>query len=169
MQINVAQLLKESVGSNRSYQLDKSIGADDISSVKGDLTLTRTKSGIIVNGEMTANVTGICSRCLKQIDYKIDYTFTEEFSPHIDTPKDQNLPGEPDCPTIDDSHVLDLSEIIRQYTVLTMPVKPLCRSDCAGICPSCGHDLNHGHCKCPPQASDQRWAKPVRLRKESRV
>ncbi|MBM3119024.1 MAG: DUF177 domain-containing protein [Chloroflexi bacterium] len=169
MQINVAQLLKESVGSNRSYQLDKSIGADNISSVKGNLTLTRTKSGIMVNGEMTATVTGICSRCLKQIDYKIDYTLTEEFSSSMDTSKDQYLPGEPDRPTIDDSHVLDLSEVIRQYAVLTMPVKPLCNSDCAGICPSCGHDLNQGHCKCPPQAPDQRWAKLVRLRKESRV
>ncbi len=169
MQINVAQLLKESVGSNRSYQLDESIGADDISSVKGDVTLTRTKSGIMVNGEMTAKVTGICSRCLKPIDYKINYDFAEEFFPSIDTSKDLYLPGEPDSPTIDDSHVLDLSEVIRQYTVLTMPAKPLCRSNCAGICPSCGHDLNQGPCQCLPQASDQRWAKLVQLRKESKV
>lgn len=169
MQINVAQLLKESVGSNRSYQLEESVGADDINSVKGDVNLTRTKSGIIVNGEMAANVTGTCSRCLKPIDYKIKYDFVEEFFSSIDASKDLYLPDEPDRPTIDDSHVLDLSDVIRQYAVLTMPAKPLCRSDCAGICPSCGHDLNQGHCQCPPQASDQRWVKLVRLRKESRV
>lgn len=169
MQINVAQLLKESVGSNRSYQLDESIGADDINSVKGDVILTRTKSGIMVNGKITANVTGICSRCLEPIDCKIKYDFAEEFSPNIDTSEDQYLPGEPDRPTIDDSHMLDLSDVIRQYAVLTMPAKPLCRSDCAGICPYCGHDLNQGHCQCPPQDSDQRWVKLVRLRKEIRV
>ena len=169
MQINVAQLLNESIGSNRSYQLDESVGADDINSVKGDVNLTRTKSGIMVNGEMTANVTGTCSRCLKPIDYKIKYDFAEEFFPSIDASKDLYLPGEPDRPTIDASHVLDLSDVIRQYAVLTMPAKPLCRSDCAGICPSCGHDLNQGHCQCPPQTSDQHWGKLVRLRKESRV
>ena len=169
MQINVAQLLKESVGSNRSYQLDESIVADNVNSVKGEVTLTRTKSGIMVNGEITANVTGICSRCLKPIDYKINYGFAEEFFPSIDTSKDLYLLREPDSPTIDDSHVLDLSDVIRQYAVLTMPAKPLCRSDCAGICPCCGHDLNQGYCQCPPQASDQRWAKLVQLRKESGI
>lgn len=169
MQINVAQLLKESAGSNRSYQLDESIGADDIDYVKGDVTLTRTKSGIMVNGEMTADVNCICSRCLEPIDYKIKYDFTEEFLTTIATSKDLYLPGEPDRPTIDDSHVLDLSDVIRQYTVLSMPIKPLCHSDCAGICPSCGHNLNQSNCQCPPQSSNQRWTKLVQLRKGSRV
>lgn len=169
MRINVAQLLKESVGSNRRYQLDESIGVDDISSIKGDVTLTRTKSGIMVIGKMTANVTVICSRCLKLIDYQVSYDFEEEFFPSLDIPTDTCLPDEPDSLTIDDTHVLDLSEVIRQYTLLTIPAKPLCHADCAGICPSCGHDLNQGHCQCSPQDLDQRWSKLMRLRKEIKV
>lgn len=169
MQINVASLLKESVGSNRSYQLDESIGTDDITSVKGLVILTRIRNGIMVNGKMSAKVTGICSRCLKPIDYELNYDFVEEFLSSINMSEAQYLSGELDSPTIDDNQVLDLSEVIRQYTILSMPIKPLCRPNCAGICPICGHDLNQGHCQCQSQAIDQRWAKLTQLKKESKV
>lgn len=169
MQINVASLLKESVGSNRSYQLDESIGTDDITSVKGLVILTRIRNGIMVNGKISAKVTGICSRCLKPIDYELNYDFVEEFLSSINMSEAQYLSGELDSPIIDDSQVLDLSEVIRQYTVLSMPIKPLCRPNCAGICPICGHDLNQGHCQCQSQAIDQRWAKLAQLKKESKV
>ncbi len=167
--INVAQLLKEPVGSSRRYQIDESLGTDDINSVRGEVTLIRTNRGIMVKGEMTAGVTVICSRCLKLIDYKVNYDFEEECLPSISTSEALSLPDQTDNITIDESHMLDLSETIRQYTLLTIPAKPLCRPDCAGICPSCGHDLNQGPCQCPSHAYDQRWSKLVRLGKESKT
>lgn len=169
MQINVASLLKESIGSNRSYQIDENIDTDNITLVKGAVILTRIKNGIMVNGTIRAEVTGICSRCLKPIDYELNYDFLEEFLSSMDISKVSYLPYELDSPFIDDSQVLDLSEVIRQYTVLSMPIKPLCRPNCAGICPSCGHDLNSGHCRCLSKTPDRRWAKLAELRKESRT
>jgi uncharacterized protein len=169
MHINVAQLLKEPTGSSRSFQIDESLGTDDINSVKGEVTLIRTNRGIMAKAEMTAGVTGICSRCLKPIDYDVNYDFNEECLPSVSTSKGLSSPDQTDNINIDESHMLDLSEIIRQYTLLTMPVKPLCRPDCAGICPSCGHNLNQGPCRCPSHAHDQRWSKLIHLGRESKT
>jgi uncharacterized protein len=169
MHINVAQLLKEPTGSSRSFQIDESVGTDDINSVKGEITLIRTNRGIIAKAEMTASVTGICSRCLKPIDYEVKYDFNEECLPIVSTSEGLSSPEQTDNINIDENHMLDLSEIIRQYTLLTMPVKPLCRPDCAGICPSCGHNLNQGPCQCPPHSYDQRWSKLIQLGRESKT
>jgi len=50
--------------------------------------------------------------------------------------------------TIDEHHILDMSEMIRQYNLLAMPMKPLCRVDCGGLCPECGANLNENKCHC---------------------
>jgi len=169
MHINVAQLLKEPTGSSRSFQIDESLDTDDISSTKGRIILIRTNDGIMVKAEMTAGVTGICSRCLKPIDYEVNYDFDEECLPSVSASGGLSSPNQTDNITIDESQMLDLSEVIRQYTLLTMPVKPLCRPDCAGICPSCGHNLNQGPCQCPYLVHDQRWSKLIHLGKESKT
>jgi len=169
MQINVAQLMKEPIGSKHSYHMDENIGANSINSAKGDVTLTRTKSGIIVKCEMTASVTGFCSRCLKQIDCEVSYDFEEESLPSAAISEGLSSSGQIDNLTIDESQILDLSEAIQQYALLAMPAKPLCRPDCAGICPSCGQDLNKHPCKCPSRTADRRWSRLISLGKESKT
>jgi uncharacterized protein len=149
MRINVAQLLKEPIGSSRSYLINECTCTDDINSVNGDIILIRTNRGIIVRGKIAALVKVICSRCLKPIDYQVDYHFEEEALPSEGLPS----AGPYDNLTIDEDHTLDLSEAIRQYALLAVPAKPLCRLDCAGICPTCGHDLNEEPCKCPSGAT----------------
>ena len=169
MQINVAQLLKEPIGSRHNYHIDENSCASNIKSIKGDVTLTRTKSGIMVKCEMTALVTGICSRCLKPIDYEVSYRFDEESLPSVTMSEGSSSPGQFDNLTIDEGQTLDLNEAIQQYTLLTMPAKPLCHPDCAGICPSCGQDLNKYPCQCPSRTHDQRWSKLISLGKESKT
>jgi uncharacterized protein len=169
MHINVAQLLKEPTGSSRSLQIDESLGTDGINSAKGEITLIRTNDGIMAKAEITASVTGICSRCLKPIEYDVNYDFNEECLPSVSASEGLFPPDQTDNITINESQMLDLSEVIRQYTLLTMPVKPLCRPDCAGICPSCGHNLNQGSCQCPSHVHDQRWSKLIHLGKESKT
>lgn len=52
---------------------------------------------------------------------------------------------------------LDLDPILHEQLQLNVPMRPLCREDCAGLCPSCGADLNQGPCRCGPRAVDPRW------------
>ena len=170
MRINVAQLLKEPVGSIRNYRIDNNIGEECIDSVKGDLVLTRTNRSILVTGTLTATVTGICTRCLDKTCCTYSFKLEEEFFPRTDISSGSVSPAESDdSNTVDNNNMLDLAAALRQYTILSVPTKILCSQDCDGLCPSCGHNLNQGKCQCPSQAHEERLSKLVSLGKENKI
>jgi uncharacterized protein len=156
MQINVAQQLKSAIGSVRDYDVSETIdvtGDGNGSLVQGRVSLTRTDRGILVKGKLESEVELGCSRCLNLFNCPIIINIEEEYFPTIDMVSGARLPvpDEPGSFTIDERHILDLTEAMRQCTLLAIPMKPLCREDCAGLCPNCGHNLNQGPCSCPPQ------------------
>jgi uncharacterized protein len=168
MEINVSQLLKEPIGSSRKYKIDETIdiaGDGHESPVSGDVSLLRTQRGVLVRGKMQTRLELTCSRCLVKFDSPLKISFEEEYIQTIDVSSGLPLPpsGEPGSFIIDEHHVIDLSEAIRQYTLLAVPMKPLCRRDCAGLCPTCGRNLNLGDCGCPVQTVDPRWSKLMDL------
>ena len=133
--VNVAQLLKESVGSSRSYDIDEVIEEQATWSVKGKISLIHSSQGILARGKLTAEVELICSRCLNAFLCPINFTIEEEFLSTVDVSSGLllALPKESEGFTIDSNHMLDLGKLIRQYILLNLPMKPLCRPDCAGI------------------------------------
>ena len=162
MQINVSQLLKEPIGSIRNYEMSEVVditGNGNDSLVQGEVKLMRTDRSILVTGRLQTGVEATCSRCLSLFSCPLTLNIEEEYFPTIDVVSGASLPlpEEPSCFTIDEHHVLDLTEAIRQYALLVIPMKPLCRNDCAGLCPNCGHNLNQGPCDCPTQEIDPRW------------
>jgi len=166
MRINVSQQLKSSIGSIRNYEVSEvvSIAGGD-SMVEGKVTLVRTDRGILTEATLHTEVEVTCSRCLSLFDYPLTLSIEEEYFPITDVVSgiSLSLPEEPGCFTIDEHHVLDLTEAIRQYALLAIPMKPLCRQDCAGLCPTCGHNLNQGSCDCLPQEADPRRSKLNKL------
>ena len=168
MQINVSQLLKESIGSARDYEAGELIEVTGDSSgtgVQGKVRLLRTHQGVLVKGELRAEVGLNCSRCLSLFHYPVTLKIEEEYLPTIDIASGVPLSSseEPGSFIIDEHHVIDLTEAIRQYSLLAIPIKPLCREDCAGLCPSCGQNLNQGPCGCPPRAANHRWSELSKL------
>lgn len=162
MEINVAQLLKSPIGAEREYEVSGEIdvlGDGNFCSVAGKVNLTRTDRGVLVRGLLATDVGLTCSRCLSPCRCPLAINMVEEFFPTIDIITGARLPREePDRFTIDERHILDLTEAVRQAAVLTIPMKPLCSADCAGLCPDCGQNLNQGPCRCPPRHGDPRWA-----------
>lgn len=59
---------------------------------------------------------------------------------------------------------LDTEPLVREQIQLNVPMKPLCRDDCAGLCPQCGANLNEGSCSCAREPADPRWAALAGLR-----
>jgi uncharacterized protein len=165
MYINVAQLLKEPVGSKRNYKVDELIGEEGKNNVRGKVTLIHTNRSVLVQGSMTASVRDVCNRCLETVDFSVNFTIEDEYLPSIDIASGLPLSTNPDSFTLDKNHALDLSEILNQYMISAIPMKLLCRPDCAGLCPACGHNLNEGSCSCPSQTKDPRWSKLVKLKK----
>jgi uncharacterized protein len=171
MQINVAQLLRASIGSVRDYDIKRviDITGDGVNSlVQGKVRLLRTNRSILVKGTLGTEVELTCSRCLGRFSCPLGINIEEEYYPtaDVDTGVAIALPDEPGCFTIDQNHILDLTEAVRQYALLAVPMKPLCKEDCAGLCPFCGHNLNQGPCGCPSQSADPRWAELSKLKKE---
>lgn len=161
MQLNVSQQLKAPIGSIRNYEVSETILIGDSSSkIEGEVKLIRTDRGILARGTLYTKVEVTCSRCLSLFSCPLTLNIEEEYFPTTDVVSGAFLPipDEPGCFTIDEHHLLDLTEAIRQYALLASPMKPLCREDCAGLCPNCGHNLNQGACDCPSQEADPRWS-----------
>ncbi len=160
-QINVSQQLKASIGSTRDYEVDGIVDIEGSNStVQGEIRLTRTDRGILAKGILHTEIELTCSRCLSLFNCPLTLNIEEEYSPTTDivTGIPLPLPDEPGSFTIDEHHILDLTEAIRQYAILAIPMKPLCQEDCAGLCPTCGANLNQAPCNCPPQPVDPRWS-----------
>ncbi len=91
---------------------------------------------------------------------RLIWAIEEEFFPtvNLQTGQSQPAPSEAnDNSLIDGNHVLDLADIVREYVVTEMPMKPLCRRECLGLCQRCGSDLNLGHCDCSDSPEDPQW------------
>ncbi len=168
MQINVSQLLQESVGATREYEIDEVtdiINDGKKYKVKGVCHLLRIQRSILVKCALNTEVELTCNRCLGLFRYPLNITFEEEFLPTVDISSGAPLPQPEDTGsfTIDEQHTIDLSEAVRQYTVMAVPMKALCDENCAGLCPKCGKNLNQGKCNCPSQEIDPRWIKLTKL------
>ena len=133
--INVTQLLKEPVGSSQSYDISGILGDEIEGSVEGTAKIIRITRGVLVQCELNAQVKLICSRCLDAFLSPISFSAEEEFVPISDVSGDLAIspPGQSEEFTIDDKNTIDLGELIRQYVLLNLPMKALCRPDCPGI------------------------------------
>jgi uncharacterized protein len=174
MEINVSQQLKASIGTIREYEIDEPIDIlekGSLRNIKGLVTLTRTNRGILVKGTLKTKVPNECSRCLNTFDCPLEVSVEEEFFPIIDVNSGTALEvlDEPEYFRIDEHHILDLTEAIRQNALLVIPMKPLCRPDCPGFCPECGQDLTKGTCECETEVIDPRWSKLAELAKKNKT
>ncbi len=167
MQYNVAQLLKQPTGTTRTYQFDERLEPVDGLPRRAvvRVLLTRTNRGVLAQGTARVEVHCQCSRCLEEFDTELEFDFEEEYLPSRDITTGALLPVPEDDSAflIDENHILDFGEAIRQYTVINTPIRVLCRPDCAGLCPTCGKNLNFGRCDCRPEAVDPRLAVLTRL------
>jgi len=160
VQINVSQQLKSSIGQVRNYEVDGVVSINESNvTAQGKVRLMRTDRGILAKGTLHTEIELTCSRCLSLFNHHLALNIEEEFFPttDINTGAVISLPDEPDCFTIDEHNILDLTDAMRQYALMAIPIKPLCQQDCAGLCPTCGANLNQAPCDCPAEAVDSRW------------
>jgi uncharacterized protein len=133
--IDVTELLREPVGSSQSCDISGLLGGDIDGYVEGTANMIRTGRGVLVQCELNADIRLICSRCLEAFSCPLDFAVEEEFLPAADMSDDSPVssPEQPEGFTIDDRNIVDLGELIRQYVLLNLPMKPLCRPDCPGM------------------------------------
>ncbi len=174
METNVAQLLKEPTGSTRELHVDEVVCFDrnaDCHRIEGDVKLIRVVKGILVRGRFDSETQLICGRCLTTFSFPFVFEVDDEFYPAVDvvTGEPVNQPEDSTSFTIDEHHILDLRELFRQSTLLSVPMKPLCRPDCRGLCPQCGTDLNCETCDCSSHPTTQLAATLERLKSTGKM
>jgi uncharacterized protein len=104
-----------------------------------------------VQGTLLSAVEGECRRCLTSIEVRIDLTIEELFALHTHKHSKSEF-------IIGDDAVLDLTPLIREEIIINTPLAPLCKPDCAGLCPQCGQNLNLARCNCETSDIDPRFA-----------
>ncbi len=168
MQFNVASLLQEPTGATRVYDVDEDMQIDGATRrVSGHVRFDRTPRGVLVRADMHGTMDDMCSRCAKPITYPVDMEIAEEYVPTIDIVTGaavETIEGEEDAYRVDAQHVIDLTDAVRQYWSVALPMAPLCDEECRGLCPVCGEDIaSTGHA-CTGEEVDTRWAALARLK-----
>ena len=168
MLVNVSTLLQEPVGHARRYDVEHEAvsvpEAGFTQEISGSLRLIRSERGVLVTAAFDlAPVAVQCARCLEAFETPIAIAFDEEYVLDHDPITGRPLPADVDEFRIDARRHLDLSEAVRQYGESALPLRPLCRADCRGLCPRCGHNLNQGPCACGTVNEDDRWSALARL------
>ena len=164
MRYNVADLLKAETGWTRRIEVDEPFHSDDldvelVGPIQGDLTFTRDHAGVLVQGELGVTVRLPCVRCLEPVEAEVSFELSEQFLPTVYIPGGPDLTdkAEREAETeIDEHHVLDLTEVVRQNLDVAMPIHTVCREECRGLCPQCGTNWNEAECDCEPP-TDPRW------------
>ena len=125
------------------------------SSIDLDLRLESVAEGVLVSGTVSAHADGECGRCLQPVHQPVQVRIVELFA----------YPGSATEETTDEDEVsrliddrVDLEPVVRNAIVLALPLTPLCRPDCLGLCAGCGERLDdlpedHSH-----EQIDPRWA-----------
>ncbi len=173
---NVSQLMKESVGATRKLELytpslvlgdeDTDTDSDALElqarNLEGNIKVTRLTRDLLVQGQVEGEVLVECSRCLDQFWTPIETSLEEKFQPAVDVetgrPVHREAEEEDDTAfEISANHEMDLAEPVRQSILVELPLKPLCKDDCKGLCSQCGANLNEGACDCVTETVDNRW------------
>jgi uncharacterized protein len=148
----------------RTIEAPADFGTDVIAVPQGapielELRLESVVEGVLVTGSARATATGACVRCLDPVTYEVDGSFQELFA-YADRAAHHREVGADDDET--EEHVLegdlfDLEPVLRDAVVLELPLQPVCREDCPGLCSECGarlaDDPDHHH-----EVTDIRWA-----------
>ncbi|MPY86623.1 MAG: hypothetical protein GEU99_01730 [Luteitalea sp.] len=120
-------------------------------------------------GELSADLGVPCSRCLEPFRLCVETPFDVLY-----VPQDRNR-GEGEREIAEEDlgiafyadEVIDLGQLVREQCYLALPMKPLCRVACRGLCPQCGTNLNVATCDCRPDWVDPRLEPLRRLRRKS--
>lgn len=120
-----------------------------------DLRLEAVMEGVLVSGTVTAPVSGECGRCLDPVTDEVVVDLQELYAYPDSATDDTTAQGEVNRLVAD---MLDLEPVVRDAVVLGLPLTPLCRDDCRGLCATCGVRLD----ELPPDHAhrqiDPRWA-----------
>ena len=143
LRLNVGYLYSKSIGTSREVPVEiDSLEIDDLllNDLNSKVRISRTREGLLLQIDAKAELQTTCVRCLKNFFLPVAAEFEElyQFPTRTKEETDLILPMDGN---------LDLASLYREYLILALPIKRLCKPDCKGLCIVCGMDLNEGTCE----------------------
>jgi uncharacterized protein len=158
--LNVGFLVHQTVGSSHEFQFELErikVGPDlELRDLAGVVKVGRTTQGLLFIGSFTAETTVDCVRCLQPFYMSLGWTLTELYAFREKSVSESEL-------IVPEDAQIDLQPLIREYALLEIPISPICRQDCRGLCPVCGQDLNVRDCGHRPLRDESPFSALKRL------
>ncbi len=171
MRLDLTEIAQH-VGKQMTYEVDEPASSiTDVevrSPIRGTLLFTNTGDLLLVRGALYASVELECSRCLRLFEMPLTCEVEEQVELRaiaarpFEHPQVTMVPEEGDTLFLE-GNILDLTELIRQMLLVSLPIKPLHDLECKGLCPTCGADLNEGECACERQVGHPAFAALAKL------
>jgi DUF177 domain-containing protein len=123
---------------------------------------------IRISGELHTRLELVCARCLEPVFEEVSRDFDLFYRPLKSITREEEVRLK-----LDDTEIaffegdgLFLADVLAEQVLLAIPMKAICRSDCRGLCPQCGANLNTDECRCEAHAADMRLAPLARLKQD---
>jgi len=159
--LNVGFIIHEQVGYVHEFPFDfdkVKLGEDlELDQFSGSAHIGRTPQGLLVQGRFLCQIWLECVRCLNTFTRPLTWELTELFA------FNKKSVSESDLLLPEDAHI-DLQPLLREYALLEIPLSPICKPDCMGLCPVCGQDLNIFNCGHRPLADESPFSVLKKLR-----
>ncbi len=143
LRLNVGFLISATIGTNRDFTFDYEkmhLGEDlAVHNFIGTARFSRTPQGLLLQGEFKAETDLECVRCLDMYIQSLGWSVTDLYA------FDQRNITESGLLVPEDGQI-DLEPLLREYALLEIPISPVCKPDCKGLCPVCGENLNKTDC-----------------------
>jgi uncharacterized protein len=169
MLIDLDRLPKEGVRLSRDFEF---LGLDLVEEnavflepAHAEVSVRLVGDEILVQGEVSARLSFVCSRCLTPFEFPVASRFDLVYLPEDIDALSEELSDEKIDQMFYSGRQLDLRTVVLEQLNLTFPAKPLCASDCEGICAVCGELIRDAKCSCLVKEPDSQWNKikfPVR-------
>ncbi|GAB4495271.1 MAG: hypothetical protein OHK0052_02360 [Anaerolineales bacterium] len=152
--LNVGFIVAQTVGYSREFPCEFEqvrLEEDIFREVQGTITVTRTGQGLLFQTQMGATTEVACTRCLENFSLRLESRFDELFAFSANAVAETDL-------IVPESGRIDFAPLLREYLLLEVPIQPVCRPTCKGLCPVCGGNLNQTVCQHEEDFTDPRFA-----------
>jgi uncharacterized protein len=153
LRLNIGFIIHQSIGYNRDFPFEFPfilLKPDlNLKNLIGTVRITRTAQGLLVQVKMLAVTQAECVQCLADFEQSLEIDFTELYAFTSNSVTESGL-------YVPENGLLDLAPLIRDEMFLAIPISPVCKPDCKGLCPICGENLNETTCHHEEESIDLR-------------
>jgi uncharacterized protein len=164
MLLDLSKIRAPHVAFDETYAPEQVPGGEDqyriVEPVRLHLDIAKTGERFRLTGRAQTVLELPCSRCLEPFTSPVDASFDLVYHPMAANvgEGEREVEDEDLSTAFYDDQQIDLGQLMREQFYLSLPMKPLCRDDCRGLCPVCGTNLNRATCDCNREWEDPRMA-----------